>query len=95
MARQVLDNLVDLLQVVRDGITLPVRSYSLKVVEEFVGFRRSQDEFGGGWSISVWQEAVESASPDRRQALLDELATYNEEDLLGMQAVLGWLRENT
>lgn len=89
---RLLDNLVDLLQVVREGITLPVRSYSLKVVEGYVGFRRSQTIYGGDWSITVWQEVLEASTPERRQELLAELATYNEEDLLGMWAVYQWLR---
>jgi predicted RecB family nuclease len=89
---QVLSNLVDLLGVVRAGLTLPVRSYSLKVVEDYVGFRRSQTEFGGDWSITIWQEVLEALTEDRRSELLRELAVYNEEDLLGMWAVYRWLQ---
>jgi predicted RecB family nuclease len=40
-------HLVDLLPVTQKAVALPLPSYSLKVVEQYVGFRRSQSEYGG------------------------------------------------
>ena len=92
VGRKVVENLVDLLKVLRRAVTLPVHSYSLKVVEEYVGFKRSQDEYGGDWSIAVWEEAVVAANPEQRRRLLEKLAAYNAEDLLGMWEVYRWLQ---
>lgn len=92
LGERVLENLVDLYRIVRDSVTLPVYSYNLKAVEEFVGFERTQAEFGGDWSIATWQEAIETSSKEKRETLLDELAAYNREDLEGMGAVYEYLR---
>jgi predicted RecB family nuclease len=47
IAATVLANLFDLLPVTQKAVALPLPSYSLKVVEEFVGFKRTQEEYGG------------------------------------------------
>lgn len=44
IAARVMTNLVDLLPIVRDSIIIPESSYSLKVIEKHVGFKRTQDE---------------------------------------------------
>jgi uncharacterized protein len=53
---RVLRNLFDLLPVCRDSIALPLYSYSLKEVEKYVGFKRSQKQYGGSWSIAKFVE---------------------------------------
>jgi predicted RecB family nuclease len=50
-------NLLDLLPVTREAIALPLPSYSLKVIEHYIGFRRTQDEYGGAWSMATFIEA--------------------------------------
>ena len=47
IAARVKQNLLDLLPVCQSSIALPLPSYSLKVVEKYIGFQRSQDEYGG------------------------------------------------
>ncbi len=42
IATSVLDSLFDLLPVAQAAVMLPLPSYSLKVVEEYVGFKRSR-----------------------------------------------------
>ena len=73
-------------------MTLPVYSYSLKKIECYVGFQRTQEIYGGDWSITAWNEALEAGNPEDRDKLLGELAVYNREDLEGMWAVYEWLR---
>lgn len=92
IAEQVRQNLVDLLAVTRRGLTLPLPSYGLKTVEEFVGYSRTLAQGSGDWSIAIWNEAMASSDPRQRAHLLDQLAAYNEEDLLGLWAVYQWLR---
>jgi predicted RecB family nuclease len=44
---QVLSNLLDLYPMAKESVILPVPSYGLKTIEQYVGFKRTQDEFGG------------------------------------------------
>lgn len=92
IAERVLTNLVDLLPITKAAVILPQPSYSLKVVEKHVGFKRSQDEYGGDWSIAKYIEAVETEDEKERQFLMDEIIKYNEEDLKATWAVFEWLR---
>jgi len=92
IASRVLANLVDLLPITRDSVVLPEPSYSLKVVEKYIGFKRTQDEYGGEWSIAKYIEAVETDDEAKRKSLMDEILKYNEEDLKATWAVLEWLR---
>ena len=48
VAARVLQNLCDLFPIVEGSVALPVPSYSLKVVERYVGFERTMDDYGGG-----------------------------------------------
>ncbi|MEW6554243.1 MAG: TM0106 family RecB-like putative nuclease [Actinomycetota bacterium] len=89
---RVLDNLLDLLPLVRSSVALPVPSYSLKVVEQYVGFCRSQSEYGGEWSMAKYIEAVETEDEQERESLLDEIIQYNREDLDATWAVLEWYK---
>ncbi len=92
IAAKVLSNLVDLLPITRDAVVLPQPSYSLKVVEKHIGFRRTQDEFGGDWSIAKYIEAVETDDEAKRHAIMNEILKYNEEDLQATWAIFEWLR---
>ena len=94
IAARVLSNLVDLLTVVRNSVVLPLPSYSLKVVETFVGFPRRDTSANGTWSIAKYIEATESNDPAARGAIVREILAYNEEDLDATWAVLEWLRRS-
>src|SRR5947207_351695 len=78
--------LVDLLQVVRQGMRAGVDSYSLKDVEKLFFTRRAE--------VSSGNEAViefERWLDDRDAARLDAIATYNEEDCLATLQLRDWL----
>lgn len=92
IAARVLTNLLDLLRVTEDSIILPLPSFSLKVVEKYVGFKRTQEEFGGDWSMAMYIEAVETNDEKKRKELMDEILKYNCEDLQATWAVLQWLQ---
>ena len=74
---------------------LPLSSYSLKEVEKYVGFKRSQTEYGGSWSIAKYIEATETRDEDSRKKLVGEILIYNQEDLAATWAVFEWLRSKT
>jgi predicted RecB family nuclease len=92
IAARVEENLLDLLGVTRASVALPLPSYSLKVVEDFIGFERSQSEYGGEWSMARFIEATETGDAAQRDTIMDEILQYNREDLEATWAVLAWLR---
>jgi predicted RecB family nuclease len=93
-AASVLKNLFDLLRVAQRSVALPLPSYSLKVVEKFVGFKRTQTEYGGDWAMAQYIEATETQDAQLRAKVMADILKYNEEDLGATWAVLSWLREH-
>jgi len=92
VAARVKENLLDLLPITQKSIALPLPSYSLKVVEQYIGFERTQKEYGGDWSMAKYIEATEMGDERQRTEVMDEILTYNEEDLQATWAVLQWLK---
>lgn len=71
---------------------LPLPSFSLKVVEKYVGFKRTQAEYGGDWAMATFIEATETQDRARREELMGQICKYNEEDLAATWYVFDWLR---
>lgn len=92
IAARVLQNLLDLYPITKASIVLPLPSYSLKVVEQYVGFKRTQDEYGGSWSMAQFILATETNDENERNARMAEILKYNQEDLAATWAVFEWLR---
>ena len=90
-AARVQKNLLNLLPITEASIVLPLPSYSLKVIEKYIGFQRTQDEYGGNWSMAQYIEATETSDAARREELMSTIRTYNREDLEATWAVLQWL----
>jgi len=91
IAARVKKNLLNLLPIVEGCIVLPLPSYSLKVIEKHVGFKRTQDEYGGDWSMAKYIEATEMEDEAARNEVMDVIRTYNREDLEATWAVFQWL----
>jgi predicted RecB family nuclease len=70
-----------------------VASYSLKVIEKFVGFRRTLAEANGEWAMAKYIEATETQDANQRAAVMAEILAYNQEDLEATWAVMKWLKE--
>lgn len=92
IAARVEQNLLDLLPIMQEAVALPLPSYSLKVVEQYVGFRRTQEEYGGDWAMAKYIEATEMEDEGSRQVVIDQIRLYNQEDLEATWAVLQWLK---
>jgi predicted RecB family nuclease len=92
IANRICGNLLDLLPITQKSIALPIFSYSLKVVEKYVGFKRTQDEYGGDWAMAKFIEATETADSTTREQIMAQILKYNEEDLQATWAVFQWLR---
>jgi len=91
VAGRVKVNLLDLLPITQKSIALPLPSYSLKVIERYIGFQRTQEEYGGDWAMAKYIEATEMQDEQQRTQVIDEILTYNKEDLGATWAVLQWL----
>ena len=87
-----MENLLDVLPIVQQSIALPLPSYSFKVVERYVGFRRTLPEANGEWAIVQYIEATEMQNAEQRDAVMAQIRGYNREDLEATWAVLQWLR---
>jgi predicted RecB family nuclease len=85
-------NLLDLLPITQRALVLPLPSYSLKVVEKYIGFQRDLQEANGEWAMASYIEAIETQDPQLRESLINSILAYNEEDLKATWAVLQWLR---
>jgi predicted RecB family nuclease len=92
VAARVEVNLLDLLTVTRDSLVLPLPSFSLKVVEDYVGFERKEAQYGGAWAMATFIEATETSDEEKRKALMDKILAYNKEDLEATWAVFRWLQ---
>ena len=95
VAGRVRGNLLDLLPITQDSIAIPRPSYSLKVIEKYIGFKRTQDEYGGDWAIAKYIEATETDDEKVREETMQDILLYNQEDLEATWAVLKWLKTKT
>jgi len=94
VGQRVLNNLWDLYRATLTSVVLPVPSYGLKQVEAFVGFKRSQEEYGGSWSIVRYNQYLEASTLIEANAILKEIKTYNGEDLMATYEVFKWVEEH-
>ena len=74
-------NLLDLLPITRKSVVLPLSSYGLKSIEALVGFERTLKGVGGEWSMVRYIEASETQDRELQAEIMDEILTYNREDL--------------
>jgi predicted RecB family nuclease len=91
-AARVKKNLLNLLPITQASIVLPLPSYSLKVVERYIGYKRTLDEYGGDWSMAKYIEATETRDEAARAEIMAQILAYNREDLEATWAVLRWLK---
>ncbi|HET7171892.1 MAG TPA: TM0106 family RecB-like putative nuclease [Gaiellales bacterium] len=78
--------LVDLYQVVRQGLRAGVPSYSLKEIEQFF-FTRHADVKSGNDAVLAFERYLENGD----ESLLTDIEAYNEEDCLATLELRDWL----
>lgn len=76
------------------SVRLPVRGTSVKQVAPWLGFAWSNPDADAEWSIAQLNRARRTSDPAARQAILDEVARYNADDLWAMRVVWRWLAAN-
>ena len=92
VAERVLNNLFDLLPAINKSVSVPLSSYSLKVVEKYVGFERKLKGFVGEDSMASYLDAVDAGEGLARDEIMKEILLYNEEDLMATWAVFEWAK---
>lgn len=85
--RRLLDRFVDIHAWVTRTVTLPVQSYALKPIAQWVGFRWRQEEANGAQAICWYEQWLETG--DRN--FLDKILCYNEDDCRATYYVKQWL----
>ena len=78
---------IDLFDVVRNAIRVGAESYSLKSLEQVAGFVRRGGIDKGAGAIVEYEQFMKSGDV----ALLDEIAAYNEDDVMATKALRDWL----
>ena len=79
--------LVDLLNVVRQGIRASVESYSLKQIEKFYLPAREGPVTEAGFSVVEYERWMRERDP----AILDSIAAYNRDDCVSTLLLRDWL----
>ena len=78
---------VDLYAVVRNALRVGTESYGLKYVEKLAGFVRSGDIEQGAGAVVEYERYMRSGDV----AILDNIASYNEQDVAATRALHNWL----
>lgn len=92
-AKRIQANLLDFFNVLKQSVIVPLPSYSLKVIEKYVGFERPDQDTGGYWSVVNYLKSVSTKNPQRRDQILDQLLAYNCSDLQAMWHVMAWFQK--
>jgi len=79
--------LVDLLNVVRQGVRASVESYSLKQIEKFYLAEREGPVTEAGFSVVEYERWMR----EREQSILDGIADYNRDDCMSTLQLRAWL----
>jgi predicted RecB family nuclease len=79
--------LVDLLNVVRNGVRASVESYSLKQIEKFYLAQREGPVTDAGFSLVEYERWMRERDP----AILRDLADYNRDDCISTLELQRWL----
>ncbi len=83
------DVLVDLLNVVRQGVRASLESYSLKQIEKFYMPTREGPVTEAGFSVVAFETWLKEGD----QTILDGIAAYNQDDCVSTWLLRGWLEE--
>jgi predicted RecB family nuclease len=81
--------LVDLLNVVRQGVRASVESYSLKQIEKFYMPAREGPVTEAGFSVVAFETWLKT----RDQSILDDIAAYNRDDCVSTWKLRSWLED--
>ncbi|HKZ92044.1 MAG TPA: TM0106 family RecB-like putative nuclease [Candidatus Limnocylindrales bacterium] len=88
------DRLIDLFQVVRQGLRASVESYSIKRLEPLYGFRRQVELRDAGSSIVEFERWLRmGGQAGVGEEILAQIEAYNRDDVLSTWKLRAWLEE--
>ncbi|RMF92253.1 MAG: TM0106 family RecB-like putative nuclease [Nitrospinota bacterium] len=85
--RRLVRSLVDLYPIIISSVVLPLHSYSIKVIADYLGFRWSDTAASGAQAMYWYTQWL--ATRDER--LLEAILQYNREDCMATRVVKDWL----
>jgi uncharacterized protein len=83
------ERMVDLNEIVKEKVTLPLYFYGIKDIGRYIGFERSGSITGGGESVAVYEHWLETGD----RALMNDIIEYNKEDVIATRKLKDWLVE--
>ena len=87
--------LYDIRKAVTQNLVLPLPGYGLKNIckhPDLVNFQWENDESGSQWSVVQYFEFLNTDNDEKKQALKDDILTYNRDDVRATRALEEWLR---
>jgi len=87
--KQVAGVLIDLKDVVKDSVILPVTTFSIKEVGPYFGFAWRAEDAGGGNSEAWYEQWLETGD----ESILTKILQYNEDDVLAMEHIVASIRK--
>ncbi|MBI4138891.1 TM0106 family RecB-like putative nuclease [Candidatus Uhrbacteria bacterium] len=81
------DAMIDLRTLTSSSVVFPIYFYGLKTIAPFLGFRWKGSVKGGSQSIDVYERFLKT----RKRKLLDDIISYNEEDVRATALLKDWL----
>jgi uncharacterized protein len=83
------ERLIDLNEIVKDKVTLPLYFYGIKDIGRYIGFERQGAISGGGESVAVYEQWLETGD----RTFLNDIIEYNKEDVVATRELKDWLVE--
>ncbi|MCR4279066.1 MAG: TM0106 family RecB-like putative nuclease, partial [bacterium] len=81
------ENMIDLSEMVSSSAVFPLYFYGLKQIAPFLGFEWSSHVKSGGASVGAFEKYLET----KNEELMDDLLTYNEDDVRATAVLKDWL----
>jgi len=86
--------LFDVRETVLDSLVLPTNGYGLKEIckhKDLVNFQWELGESGSQWSVVRFHDFLQEADPHEREAIKQEILSYNRDDVRATRALENWL----
>lgn len=85
--KPLLKRCVDIHQLVRETVTLPVESYALKHIAPWLGFEWQDENANGAQSVCWYEQWLKTGD----RSVLEAIVRYNQDDCYATYAVKQWL----
>ncbi len=81
------ERMIDLNEIVKDKVTLPLYFYGIKDIGRYIGFERDDTISGGGESVAVYEKWLETGNRE----FMDDILQYNKDDVVATRELKDWL----